>query len=140
MKRLGFFSAAAGGLLAAAAVAASSSPALAHHSFAGEFDINRPISVDGVVKRMEFTNPHSWLYVDVTTDAGEVQEWAFEGGAGVALVRRGYNRNSIQPGTKVHIEGYQARDGSFKASGRTVTLEDGTEMFVGSVGEGAPSP
>jgi hypothetical protein len=140
VKRLGFFSAAAGGLLAAAAVAASSSPALAHHSFAGEFDINRPISVDGVVKRMEFTNPHSWLYVDVTTDAGEVQEWAFEGGAGVALVRRGYNRNSIQPGTKVHIEGYQARDGSFKASGRTVTLEDGTEMFVGSVGEGAPSP
>ncbi len=121
-------------MIAAAATAAS-----AHHSFAGEFDINRPISVDGVVNRMAFTNPHSWLYVDVTTESGEVQEWAFEGGAGVALVRRGYDRNSIAPGTKVHIEGYQARDGSFKASGRTITTEDGTELFIGSAGAGAPT-
>ncbi len=136
MKRLGIIGAAAGGLLAVAAVTTS---AIAHHSFAGEFDIDRPISVDGVVKRMDFVNPHSWLYVDVTTAEGEVQEWAFEGGAGVALVRRGYTRDSIVPGTVVHIEGYQARDGSFKASGRTVTLEDGSELFVGSVGEGAPS-
>ncbi|HEU4617725.1 MAG TPA: DUF6152 family protein [Gammaproteobacteria bacterium] len=123
----------------AALLGAAAVPALAHHSFAAEFDINRPIAVDGVVKKMEFSNPHSWLHVEVTTASGEKQEWMFEGGAPNALVRRGWNRNSVPAGTKVHVEGFQARDRSFRASGRVITLPDGSSLFMGSTGAGAPA-
>lgn len=112
----------------------------AHHSFAAEFDINRPIQLEGVVTRMEFSNPHSWLHIEVTTDAGEKQQWAVEGGAPNALIRRGWNRNSIPAGTPVFVEGFQARDRSFRASGREVKLPDGSSLFMGSAGIGAPSP
>jgi hypothetical protein len=128
-------SAVAGALLTAAAAA----PALAHHSFAAEFDINRPIVLEGVVTRMEFSNPHSWLHIEVTTNSGEKQAWAVEGGAPNALVRRGWNRNSIPAGTQVRVEGYQARDRSFRASGREIYLPDGSSLFMGSEGAGAPS-
>ena len=123
----------AGGLLLAAL------PARAHHSFAAEFDINRPIQLEGVVTRMEFSNPHSWLHIEVTTDSGEKQQWAVEGGAPNALIRRGWNRNSIPSGTRVFVEGYQARDRSFRASGREVKLPDGSSLFMGSEGAGAPA-
>lgn len=122
----------------AAALCALAIPAAAHHSFAAEFDSGRPISFTGVVKRMEFSNPHSWLYIEVTTNAGEVQEWAVEGAAPNALLRRGWNRNSLPAGTVVNVQGFQARDRSFRAAGRNVTLEDGTSLFVGSTGIGAP--
>lgn len=129
------FSAGAAALLGLAAGA----PAAAHHSFAAEFDINRPIVLEGIVTRMEFSNPHSWLHIEVTTADGEKQQWAVEGGAPNALVRRGWNRNSIPAGTKVRVEGYQARDRSFRASGREIYLPDGSSMFMGSTGAGAPS-
>jgi hypothetical protein len=125
-------------MTAVAAAAVTALPAVAHHSFAAEFDINRPIHLEGVVSRMEFSNPHSWLHITVTTDSGEVQEWKVEGGAPNALIRRGWNRNSIAPGTPVCVEGFQARDGSFRANGREVLLPDGSSLFMGSTGIGAP--
>src|SRR5262252_1638842 len=127
------------GAVAGAAIAIVSSPAFAHHSFAAEFDINRPIQFDGIVTKMEFSNPHSWLHIEVTTDTGEKQEWAVEGGAPNALMRNGWNRNSVPPGTKVHVEGFQAKDRSFRASGREITLPDGHALFMGSSAGSAAS-
>jgi hypothetical protein len=134
MRVSGWLSVLSGGLLAAMAA-----PVVAHHSFAAEFDINRPIKLDGVVTKMEFSNPHSWLHIEVTTATGEKQQWAVEGGAPNALIRHGWNRNSVPQGTKVHVEGFQAKDRTFRASGRDITLPDGTSLFMGQGGAAAPS-
>lgn len=127
-----------GALLAAATGMAAAVPTFAHHSFAAEFDISRPVRLSGVVTRMEFSNPHSWIYIEVTTNDGEVQEWAVEGAAPNALLRRGWNRNSLPAGTEISVRGFQARDRAFRAAGRDVTLPDGSSLFVGSTGIGAP--
>jgi hypothetical protein len=127
------------GVLGGAALAAIAAPVVAHHSFAAEFDINRPIKLDGVVTKMEFSNPHSWLHLEIVTATGEKQQWMVEGGAPNALIRNGWNRNSVAPGTKVHVEGFQAKDRSFRASGRDITLPDGKSLFMGQGGSAAPS-
>jgi len=114
-------------------------PALGHHSFAAEFDINQPIELKGEVIKMVFTNPHSRIFLKVTTASGEVQEWSIEGGAPNALIRRGWNRDSLPPGTVVTVLGYRARDGSLSASGGAVTLPDGSKLDATSAGVGAPS-
>jgi hypothetical protein len=125
--------------MCAAALVAVALPVVAHHSFAAEFDINRPIKLDGVVTKMEFSNPHSWLHIEVVTDTGEKQQWMVEGGAPNALIRNGWTRNSVPPGIKVHVEGFQAKDRSFRASGRDITLPDGKSLFMGQGGAAAPS-
>ena len=127
------------GVLGGAALVAIGAPVVAHHSFAAEVDINRPIKLDGVVTKMEFSNPHSWLHLEIVTATGEKQQWMVEGGAPNALIRNGWNRNSVAPGTKVHVEGFQAKDRSFRASGRDITLPDGKSLFMGQGGAAAPS-
>ena len=125
------------GVVAALLLAAGS--VQAHHSFAAEFDINQPIELKGEVIKMVFTNPHSRIFLKVTTASGEVQEWSIEGGAPNALIRRGWNRDSLPPGTMVTVLGYRARDNSLSASGGSVTLPDGSKLDATSAGVGAPS-
>lgn len=110
----------------------------AHHAFAAEFDANQPVKLSGTVVKMDWINPHTWMHIAVKDEDGKVTEWAIEGGAPNAMFRRGWNMESVKPGTAVIIEGYRAKSGENKANGREVTLPDGTQMFLGSSGSGAP--
>ena len=113
-------------------------PVLAHHSFAAEFDAKKPVKLSGTVTKMEGINPHAWIYIDVKNTDGTVTNWMVEAGAPNALLRRGWTKNSLLPGTEIVIEGYQAKDGANRANGRDITFKDGKKLFVGSQGTGAP--
>jgi Family of unknown function (DUF6152) len=110
----------------------------AHHAFAAEFDATKPVKFKATVKKMEWTNPHTWLHVDVKNPDGTVTEWAIEAGTPNVLFRRGFTKQSLLPGTEIVIDGYQAKDGSHRANGRDLTLPDGKTLFLGSSGTGAP--
>src|SRR5215475_2661567 len=107
---------------------------LAHHSFASEFDLKNPISVTGVVTKFEWTNPHTWIYVQGPDQSGKDINWSFEGTAPSLLLRRGFNKTTIKVGDKITIEGFRAKDGTDVASSTYVTLPDGRKIRTGVVG------
>jgi hypothetical protein len=119
---------------AALVVTAAAVPVIAHHSFAAEFDAKRPVKLRGTVTKMEWINPHSWIHIDVKDETGKVTRWMIEGGSPNTLFRRGINKDSLPKGTIVVVDGYQAKDGSNRANGRDVTLEDGKKLFLGGSG------
>ena len=111
---------------------------VAHHAFSAEFDAQRPIELRGTVVKMEWVNPHTWIHVDVKQKDGKLERWMIEGGPPNTLLRRGFTKNSLLPGTEIYIEGFQAKDRSHKANGRDVTFANGSKLFLGSSGTGAP--
>ena len=123
---------------AALVVSVAAVPAIAHHSFAAEFDAKRPVKMTGTVVKMEWINPHSWIHIDVKKADGKVERWMIEGGAPNALLRRGWTKKSLPEGTEIIVEGFQAKDGALRANGRDITFPDGKKLFVGSSGIGAP--
>ena len=119
------------GLLMAAA------PMWAHHAFAAEFDVTKPLVLKGTVTKMEWINPHAWIHIDVKNADGTVTSWMVEGGSPNTLLRNGFTKASLPVGTEIVVDGYQAKDATNKMNGRDITLPDGHKLFVGSAGQGA---
>jgi len=116
----------------------ASVPTLAHHAFSAEFDANLPVKLRGVVTKMDWVNPHAWIYIDVKNPDGTVVNWMVEAGAPSALLRRGFTKNSLPAGTEIIVEGFQAINRTNRANGRDLTFPDGRKLFMGSSGTGAP--
>ena len=118
----------------ALAVAAAILPAAAwaHHAFAAEFDADKPVKFKGTVKKMEWINPHAWIRINVKGEDGQTTEWMVEAAAPNALLRRGWTKQSLLPGTEILVEGYQAKDGANRANGSVITFTDGRKLFVGN--------
>jgi hypothetical protein len=126
-------------IVGAGLVAAATLPLYAHHSFAAEFDATKPVTLTGAVTKVEWGNPHIWVYMDVKDDQG-LQHWQCEGGAPNTLTRNGWSKDTLKADSQVTIEGFLAKDGSKTCNMRTVRLPDGRSVFAGSSGDGAPPP
>jgi hypothetical protein len=116
---------------------AGSSSAWAHHAFAAEFDVNKPLNLRGKVIRMEWINPHSWIHIAVPDETGKVNEWMIECGPPNGLLRRGFTKASLPAGTEILVVGWRAKDDSFRANGSQITLPDGSRLFLGSSNDSA---
>jgi hypothetical protein len=125
-------------VLLLAATALAGVPAFAHHSFAAEYDVEQPITLKGTLTRVEWTNPHGWIYVDVKGDDGKVTNWAIEFGAPIVLLRRGMRKTDFPTGLELVVKGYKAKNGTPTINGTSVKFPDGRNLFTGSSGPDAP--
>jgi hypothetical protein len=112
----------------------------AHHAFAAEFDVNRPLTLKGTLVKWEMVNPHSWFHVDIKDKDGKTSTWMIEGGSPNQLIRMGVTKTTVPVGTELVIEGYQAKDGTQKAVGRNFVLADGKRLFLGGSAGGSTDP
>ena len=113
-------------------------PVIAHHSFAAEYDANDPVTLKGTVTKMAWINPHAWIYIAVAKPDRTVENWAVEAGPPGTLIRAGFTKESLVPGTELIVNGYRAKDGALRANGRDITLPDGRLLFVGGSAPDAP--
>src|SRR5687767_7690389 len=120
------------GLIAVGVIALGTASLVAHHSFTAEFDQNKLITLRGTLTKVEFTNPHGWLYLNVKDSNGKVLNWAVETGAPIQLIRQGGDKKSLAVGTEIVVDGWLARDGSRTVNGRTIKFGDGREILAGS--------
>jgi hypothetical protein len=127
-------------MLGACLVVAMARLVSGHHSFAAEFDLNKPVTLTGAVTRVEWGNPHIWVYMDVKNDQGAVEPWQCEGGAPNTLTRNGWSKDSLKAAEQITIDGWLAKNGSKTCNMRVVKLADGRTVFAGSSGGNAPTP
>jgi Family of unknown function (DUF6152) len=136
LKMKSFLSIAA---LCGAACLLGPAPAAAHHSFAAEYDSNKPVTIKGTVTKVDWMNPHIWFYIDAKDDTGKVVSWQCEGGPPNSLTRQGWTRTSLKAGDEVTVEGFRAKDGTNTVNSRSVKLPDGRSVFAGSADDGGPN-
>ena len=127
-----------GVMMAGSALLFMAAPALAHHSWTVDYNAEKPVTVKGVVTKVEWTNPHTYFYIDVKDDNGNIVNWGCEAGAPGALSRRGFKKSDMKLGDTVIVDGYLAKDGSHLIDARRVTLPDGRIVAGGSAGDGGP--
>jgi hypothetical protein len=123
--------------LAGAGLILAAAPVWAHHAFAAEFDVNRPLKLRGTVTKMDWINPHSWIHIDVKGTDGTVVNWMIEGGSPNVLLRLGFSKDALPAGSEIVMDGYQAKDGSNRGVGKVLTFADGRKLFLGGSAPGA---